>query len=88
MEKFTNIFTLKRHTIPVSDAQSHRDLMFSFSHSGSYVNSYQNQQRRLQTTKNEKTVMNDYKNFVQNGGFGPKFGGTDPQTHAEKVSHL
>lgn len=58
---------------------------FSTFASGSYVNSYISQQRRLQATKSEKAVMDEYKNFAQNGGFGPTFGGSDPQTYEEKV---
>lgn len=53
---------------------------------GSYVNAYKNQQRRLEDERvSRKSVMTDYKTFVQNGGFGPAFGNTDYQTYGEKV---
>lgn len=53
---------------------------------GSYVNAYKNQRRRLEDERvSRKSVMTDYKNFVQNGGFGPSFGNTDFQTYEQKV---
>jgi len=53
---------------------------------GSYVSAYRNHRRRLQDEKvNPKSVINEYKNFVQNGGFGPAFGNVDYQTYEEKV---
>jgi hypothetical protein len=54
--------------------------------SGSYVDSFKHHQRRLQEEKlGRKSVMNEYKNFVQNGGFGPAFGNSNNQTYREKV---
>jgi len=55
---------------------------------GSYVNAYRNHRRRLQDEKvNHKSVMTEYKSFVQNGGFGPAFGvdDVDYRTYQEKV---
>lgn len=53
---------------------------------GSYVNAYRNQRRRLEDEKvNRKSVLTEYKSFVQNGGFGPAFGNTDHQTYEDKV---
>jgi hypothetical protein len=53
---------------------------------GSYVSAYKNHRRRLQDEKaNPKSVITEYKNFVQNGGFGPAFGNVDHQTYEEKV---
>ncbi|CAF1208993.1 unnamed protein product [Adineta steineri] len=54
---------------------------------GSYVNAYKNQRRRLDDEKaNHKSVITEYKSFVQNGGFGPAaFGKTPQQTYEEKL---
>jgi hypothetical protein len=47
---------------------------------------YKNQRRRLQDEKvNHKSVITEYKNFLQSGGFGPAFGNTAHQTYEEKV---
>ncbi len=56
---------------------------------GSYTDTFKCHQRRLQEEKlGRKSVVSDYRNFVQNGGFGPTFGSQDfPQTYTygEKV---
>ncbi|CAF4721427.1 unnamed protein product [Rotaria sp. Silwood1] len=54
---------------------------------GSYVSAFKNHRRRLQDEKtNQKSVMTDYKTFVQNGGFGPAFGNnTDHLAFEEKL---
>ena len=53
---------------------------------GSYVNAHKDQQRRTQDFKaKHKTVLDDYKNFALNGGFGPTFGSAEHHTHREKV---
>jgi hypothetical protein len=59
--------------------------MFTFI--GSYVKTFKNQRRLLKDERvNHRGVMNEYKNFLQNGGFGPTFGATAQQTYKEKVS--
>jgi hypothetical protein len=53
---------------------------------GSYLDAFKQHQRRLQDEKaNRKFVLNDYKNFSQNGGFGPTFGNADHRAFKEKV---
>lgn len=56
-------------------------------HLGSYANSYKQHQRRLQDEKQgRKSVMSEYKNFVQNSGFGPAFNGIDHhRSYEDKV---
>jgi hypothetical protein len=53
---------------------------------GSYVNAYKNQRRRLEDEKvNRRSVLTNYKTFVQNGGFGPAFGNVDQHIYEQKV---
>ncbi|CAF0982627.1 unnamed protein product [Adineta steineri] len=55
---------------------------------GSYVDAYRQHQRRLHDEKvNRKSVLSDYKNFAQNGGFGPAFGNTDHRAYKEKINN-
>ncbi|UJR36938.1 hypothetical protein I4U23_029649 [Adineta vaga] len=55
---------------------------------GSYVDAFRHHQRRLQDEKlTRKFVLNDYKNFAQNGGFGPAFGKTDHGISKDKVNN-
>ena len=53
---------------------------------GSYVDAFRHHQRRLQDEKScRKHILSDYKNFAQNGGFGPAFGDKDYRAYKEKV---
>ncbi|CAF0926124.1 unnamed protein product [Rotaria sordida] len=55
-------------------------------HPGSYVSAFKNHRRRLQDEKyNPKSVMTEYKNFVQNGGFGPAFNNYDHLAYEQKL---
>ena len=55
---------------------------------GSYANTYRNQQRRLQYEPiDQRSILNDYKTFLNNGGFGPAFGNAECRTVEEKVRH-
>ncbi|CAF3173883.1 unnamed protein product [Rotaria sp. Silwood2] len=53
---------------------------------GSYVSAFKDHRRRLQDEKvNQKSIMTQYKTFVQNGGFGPAFGNADHLAYEEKL---
>lgn len=54
---------------------------------GSYANAFKQHQRRLQEEKQgRKSVVSEYKNFVQNSGFGAAFNGIDHQhSYEDKV---
>jgi len=54
---------------------------------GSYASGFKRQQRRLQEERvGRKTVGSEYRNFTQNGGFGPAFGNISSHTYEEKVT--
>ncbi|CAF1201843.1 unnamed protein product [Adineta ricciae] len=58
----------------------------SVADSGSYVKTFKNQRRLLSDERNNhRGVMNEYKSFLQNGGFGPQFGKVNQQTLQEKM---
>ncbi|CAF3475905.1 unnamed protein product [Rotaria socialis] len=53
---------------------------------GSYASAYKQHQRRLQEEKlGRKSVVNEYRTFAKNYGFGPSFGNSDSVTNEEKV---
>ncbi|CAF2970611.1 unnamed protein product [Rotaria sp. Silwood2] len=53
---------------------------------GSYANAYKHHQRRLQDEKlGRKSVVNEYRSFARNGGFGPAFGNTDHHSYEDKI---
>lgn len=51
---------------------------------GSYASGFKRQQRRLQEEKiGRKSVASEFRNFAQNGGFGPAFGNAPSHTYGE-----
>lgn len=53
---------------------------------GSYTNAYKHHQRRLQDEKlGRKSVVNEYRSFAKNYGFGPTFGNTSHVSNEDKV---
>ena len=53
---------------------------------GSYTSAFKHQQRRLQDEKlGRKSVVGEYRNFIQNGGLGPSFANNNHHTYGDKV---